>query len=73
MKQHFYNFTFVQSAGDGFQYANAYRGYDDQPVTLARIREAQLGAKLTHQSTLIACSYLGHMTPAEFKAGTEFE
>ncbi|KAE9655738.1 hypothetical protein EJD88_11515 [Pseudomonas sp. PB105] len=66
MKLHYYCFTFYESSGAQTAHASAYYGFEHQRVTLVDIAAAKQGAQVSQQSTLLACSYLGHMTTKEF-------
>lgn len=67
-KQHMYAFSFFENFMGQGQYASVYCGYPQQGVRLACIAQAKQMANVTPNATLLACSYLGHMTPDEFGA-----
>lgn len=67
MKLHYYCFTFYDVQGSHSAHASAYYGLEQPCVTLKDIAVAKRGAEVSDRATLLACSYLGHMTVAEFK------
>lgn len=68
-KLHWYCFTFYEVQGNTISHSSVYGGYLDQNVTMFRIEEARTNAKTSSGSTLLSCSYLGHMTSEHFRSG----
>ncbi|WP_339535658.1 hypothetical protein [Pseudomonas hunanensis] len=64
MKLHQYLFSFLHPGGAG---VGVTLGLQEQRVTQADINKARAGAGVDANLPLVAVSYLGHMTMAEFK------
>ena len=46
---------------------NSYQGFIEKNITLSGIKNSKLGANVSLNSVVLGVSYLGHMTPEEFK------
>lgn len=64
MKQHWYAYSFL---GQGGAYGSAYIGYEDNNITIPRIRAAKGFADVSPDAVLLSVSYLGHMTRAQME------
>lgn len=67
MKLHYYCFTFYDVIGSETAHASTYIGFQTPQVGLKDIAKAKISATVSAGATLLACSYLGHMTSEEFR------
>lgn len=66
MKLHFYCFAFLETLADQTTHTSRCYGFESPQITLADIAMVKERAQVNQGATLIACSYLGHMTADEF-------
>lgn len=67
MKLHHYLFSFKETRNIDERTAAVTLAVPYQRVTTATISRARLGAGMSPAGVLLAVSYLGHMTMAEFQ------
>jgi hypothetical protein len=67
--KHWFAFSFAYMDQSRNVQASVYIGYPDRQITLARIDGAKKDAEVPETSVLLAVSYLGCMTKAEFSDG----
>lgn len=67
MKLHHYLFSFKETKNIGEVTIAVTLAVPHQRVTAATISRARLGAGMTPAGVLLAVSYLGHMTMADFQ------
>lgn len=68
MPLHYYCFSFFDVRNGQAVYASSYYGLEAQRVTARDILSAKQHAKVSTTATLLACTYLGHMTQQQFNA-----
>lgn len=64
---HYYCLSFYESQLRGGAHAQVICGFPDSRVTQKRIAGAREVGQVGPDAVLLACSYLGLMTPKEFK------
>ena len=64
MKQHWYAYSFL---GQGNTYSSTYVGYEDNNITMPRIRAAKVFAGVSPDAVVLSVSYLGRMTRAQME------
>lgn len=67
-KKHWYSFSFSGIEKDSGRQCNAstYIGYEDNVVTMSRIKYAKYAAGVSIDAVLLNVSYLGYMTKEQF-------
>ncbi|MDY4299408.1 hypothetical protein SO486_05280 [Pseudomonas salmasensis] len=68
MKLHHYLFSFKETKNIGEFTTAVTLAVPHQRVTAATMARARLGAGVTSAGVLLAVSYLGHMTMADFQS-----
>lgn len=69
MSLHYYCLSFFDVRDNRATYSSAYCGLSAERVAHRDILEAKQAAKVSPTATLLACTYLGYMTEAEFNFG----
>lgn len=69
MSLHYYCLSFFDVRNNQATYASSYYGMRAERVTAKDILDVKMHAKVSPTATLLACSYLGYMTEAEFNFG----
>ncbi|MND55353.1 hypothetical protein D3C76_946290 [compost metagenome] len=66
---HFYSMTFMDSQNGETVHASAYIGLPEPKVTRKAIAAVRRTAEVSPGAVLLAASYLGEMSEAEWQAG----
>jgi hypothetical protein len=64
-KKHYYSFSFIENNAGEIKYASIYIGYPEKFVSIPQIADAKKSAKVTQDTVMVSCCYLGHMTNKE--------
>lgn len=68
-KLHYYCFSFKSTNGISTTEGSAYIGYVEKDfITMARLNAAKAGAEMPQNAVVVSISYLGYMTPEEFRS-----